>query len=70
MTRPELCNNAGDGVHPKRLHRNHQIEIRALNVTMPKKGTMIPAGAKMNRCSSLRRCRLSKIRSIWSMIVV
>ena len=25
----------GDGVHPKRLHRNHQIEIRALNVTMP-----------------------------------
>ena len=26
----------GDGVHPKRLHRNHQIEIRALNVTMPK----------------------------------
>ena len=24
-----------DGVHPKRLHRNHQIEIRALNVTMP-----------------------------------
>ena len=24
----------GDGVHPKRLHRNHQIEIRALNVTM------------------------------------
>ena len=27
----------GDGVHPKRLHRNHQIEIRALNVTMPPK---------------------------------
>ena len=26
----------GDGVHPKRLHRNHQIEIRALNVTMPR----------------------------------
>ena len=25
----------GDGVHPKRLHRNHQIEIRELNVTMP-----------------------------------
>ena len=25
----------GDGVHLKRLHRNHQIEIRALNVTMP-----------------------------------
>ena len=25
----------GDGVHPQRLHRNHQIEIRALNVTMP-----------------------------------
>ena len=25
----------GDGVHPKRLHRNHQIEIRALNVTTP-----------------------------------
>ena len=25
----------GDGVHPKRLHRNHQIEISALNVTMP-----------------------------------
>ena len=25
----------GDGVHPKRLHRNHQIEIRALNVTRP-----------------------------------
>ena len=24
-----------DGVHPKRLHRNHQIEIRVLNVTMP-----------------------------------
>ena len=23
----------GDGVHPKRLHQNHQIEIRALNVT-------------------------------------
>ena len=27
----------GDGVHPKRLHRNHQIEIRELNVTMPKR---------------------------------
>ena len=26
----------GDGVHPKRLHLNHQIEIRALNVTMPR----------------------------------
>ena len=26
----------GDGVHPKRLHRNHQIEIRALNVKMPR----------------------------------
>ena len=25
----------GDGFHPQRLHRNHQIEIRALNVTMP-----------------------------------
>ena len=25
----------GDGAHPKRLHRNHQIEIRALNATMP-----------------------------------
>ena len=25
----------GDGVHPKRPPRNHQIEIRALNVTMP-----------------------------------
>ena len=29
----------GDGVHPKRLHRNHQIEIRALNVTMPNQDT-------------------------------
>ena len=28
----------GDGVHPQRLHRNHQIEIRALNVTMPARG--------------------------------
>ena len=28
----------GDGVHPQRLHRNHQIEIRALNVTMPERG--------------------------------
>ena len=27
--------NFNAAVHPKRLHRNHQIEIRALNVTMP-----------------------------------
>ncbi len=25
----------GDGVHPKRLHRNHQVAVRSLNVTMP-----------------------------------
>ena len=33
----------GDGVHPKRLHRNHQIEIRALNVTMPLSGCFVKA---------------------------
>ena len=32
----------GDGVHPKRLHRNHQIEIRALNVTMLFSLTQLP----------------------------
>ena len=31
----------GDGVHPKRLHQNHQIEIRALNVTMPAGGARV-----------------------------
>ena len=33
----------GDGVHPQRLHRNHQIEIRALNVTMPAERSGRPA---------------------------
>ena len=36
----------GDGVHPQRLHRNHQIEIRALNVTMPCNGCLRNASGR------------------------
>ena len=45
----------GDGVHPKRLHRNHQIEIRALNVTMP--SPRLPGRQELQRPADPRGLR-------------
>ena len=45
----------GDGVHPKRLYRNHQIEIRALNVTRP--SPRLPGRQELQRPADPRGLR-------------
>ena len=54
----------GDGVHPKRLHRNHQIEIRALNVTMSGSARSGPLTARTDLESCEARERGSVVEGV------
>ena len=50
-----------DGVHPKRLHRNHQVAVRSLNVTMPAGGARVLGWpARVPRRPALRSTNRSR----------